>query len=104
MNESEALIHKNFVLAKLQMKKYRDTIFSLGIERKQIEAINISAIHPKVVFFTQPSITDLHPVSPKIIKTMAVAIGVGLILGLLLAFLSHKKELLRKREEDFSIT
>jgi LPS O-antigen subunit length determinant protein (WzzB/FepE family) len=89
-NSNSDLLETNNVIYSEELAYLEDHI-------KQLQSLNISAFLPNVVSIDQPSIPPVKPINLKIIKVFSTGIGLGLLFGIIAAFLSHAMWILRDR-------
>ena len=90
MNSNSDLLETNNVI-------YSESLADLEDHIKQLQSLNVSTFLPNVVSIDQPSIPPVKPINLKIIKVFSTGIGLGLLFGIIAAFLSHAMGILRDR-------
>ena len=75
----------------VQGDRIRSILIHLQIEHDKLKKIQNSILDVKVAQISQPSIPPTRPIAPQKIKVVALATGVGLLIGLLLSYISHEK-------------
>ena len=76
---------------------YIDGLTDLEALIKQLKSFEVNTLVPKVVLIVQPSTPPIKPVNLEEKKVLPVGIGLGLLIGIIAAFLSHSMELLRNK-------
>lgn len=76
---------------------YIEEIVSLETQIRQLRSFDANNLIPNVTLIEQPSIPPTIPINLKIEKIFPIGIGLGLLFGLIAAFLSHSMELLRNK-------
>jgi hypothetical protein len=76
---------------------YSERLVDLEDHIKQLQSLNVSTLLPTVVSIDQPSIPPAAPINLKIEKIFSKGIGLGLLFGIIAAFLSHAMGILRGR-------
>ncbi|MBT5975677.1 MAG: hypothetical protein HOG64_08220 [Flavobacteriaceae bacterium] len=89
-NSNSDLLETNNVI-------YSEKLAYLEDHIKQLQSLNVSAFLPNVVSIDQPSIPPVKPINLKIIKVFSTGIGLGLLFGIIAAFLSHAMGIVRDR-------
>ena len=89
-NSNSDLLETNNAIYSESLANFEDHI-------KQLQSLNVSTFLPNVVSIDQPSIPPAEPINLKIIKIFPAGIGLGLLFGIIAAFLSHAMGILRDR-------
>ena len=89
-NSNSDLLETNNVI-------YSESLTDLEDHITQLQSLNVSILLPNVVSIDQPSIPPAKPINLKIIKVFSTGIGLGLLFGIIAAFLSHAMGILRDR-------
>jgi LPS O-antigen subunit length determinant protein (WzzB/FepE family) len=90
MNSNSDLLETNNVI-------YSESLADLEDHIKQLQSLNVSTFLPNIVLIDQPSIPPAEPINLNIIKIFSTGIGLGLLFGIIAAFLSHAMGILRDR-------
>ena len=90
--------NNNFNLLKVNNDNYIDGFVDLEFLIKQLKSFKANTLIPIVVLIDQPSIPPTKPINLKAQKIIPIGIGLGLLLGIIAAFLSHSMEVLRNRK------
>jgi LPS O-antigen subunit length determinant protein (WzzB/FepE family) len=75
-----------------------DLLNELSMEKIKLESLNLSQIKPEIAVISQPAITPSQPIEPNKLKTVLIGTGLGLFVGLLIAFFKHALEAIRKQD------
>jgi hypothetical protein len=89
--------NNNFNLLNGKDNNYIEGSADLESLIKQLKSFNVKTLIPIVALIDQPSIPPTNPINLKIEKIIPIGIGLGLLLGIIAAFLSHSMEVLRNR-------
>jgi LPS O-antigen subunit length determinant protein (WzzB/FepE family) len=78
-------------------EKDNDSLIDLEALLKQLKSFKTNTLIPRVVLIEQPSISPTKPINLKVEKVLPIGIGLGLLFGIIAAYLNHSMEILRKR-------
>jgi capsular polysaccharide biosynthesis protein len=90
--------NNNFNLFNGNDDNYIKGVVDLEALIKQLKSFNVKTLIPIVALIDQPSIPPTKPINLKTEKNISIGIGLGLLLGIIAAFLSHSMEILRNRK------
>lgn len=76
---------------------YIEELVDLEDQIKQLQAFDASRLVPTIVLIEQPSIPPIKPVNLKVEKVFSIGLGLGLLFGIIAAFLSHSLGILRSK-------
>ena len=92
--ETSKILKKIGLLNKLNSK----LVNKLAMEKIELESLNLSQIQPEIAVISQPAITPSQPIEPRKLITVLIGTGLGLFVGLLIAFFKHALEAVRKQD------
>jgi hypothetical protein len=84
-------------LLKTNVATYSKYLAELEEDIKQLQSINVSTLIPNVVSITQQSIPPDKPINLNIERIFSAGIGLSLLFGVIVAFLSHAMGIIRDR-------
>ena len=95
--QNQNVMNSNSDLLETNNAIYSESLANFEYHIKQLQSLNVSTFLPNVVSIDQPSIPPVKPINLNIIKIFSTGIGLGLLFGIIAAFLSHAMGILRDR-------
>jgi LPS O-antigen subunit length determinant protein (WzzB/FepE family) len=89
--------NNNFYFLNGNDNNYIDGHIDLEVLLKQLKSFKTNTLIPRVVLIEQPSISSTKPINLKVEKVFSIGIGLGLLFGVIAAYLNHSMEILRKK-------
>jgi LPS O-antigen subunit length determinant protein (WzzB/FepE family) len=89
--------NNNFYLTDGNDNNHIDGHIDLEVLLKQLKSFKKNTLIPRVMLIEQPSISTAKTINLTVEKVFSIGIGLGLLFGIIAAYLNHSMEILRKK-------